>query len=271
MNYLLLTLLLTTADLNANTNVQSVSSYLQSLPNRPNHKVLSGQFIGYVGQEDTNLFTRLYDMTEQYPALMSTDYAEFNSSVDVLSTNMYLINQWYNGGLVEVSAHFNNPTNNQWNDARVDWTDLLRSGTTTNTNFNHQLDRIIVGLKELQKAGVVVLFRPLMEPNGTWFWWGGRDREEFVGLWDYVFKYVTRDIHNLLWVYSVSAGYGQAKYYFPGIEQVDVVGLDVYSSSGEFEAGEEYYELLDTKLPIALTELGQCRSSGLDVGPKMLH
>ena len=27
-------------------------------------------------------------------------------------------------------------------------------------------------LLELQKAGVVVLWRPMQEMNGNWFWWG---------------------------------------------------------------------------------------------------
>ena len=269
MNLLLLSILLATADPNATLQTQATLSYLQSLPSKQDHRVLSGQFIGYVGREDPNAFQHIYDATNQYPALMSTDYAEFDSSMNVLGANMYLVNQWYSGGLVEVSVHFNNPTNNRWNDAEVNWDDLLHTGTTTNTNLNTQLDRVVVGLAELQARGLVVLFRPLMEANGDWFWWGGRSRDEFVGLWDYVFKYMgTKGIHNLLWVYSVSAGYGDALRYYPGAEEVDVVGLDYYSADGWFEATDEYADLVGLGRPIALTEVGQCRASGFGCRPR---
>ena len=175
--YPLLALLLTTADPSASTKTQEVLSYLQTLPSHTNHRVLSGQFIGYVGQEDANKFQRIYDATQHYPALMSVDYAEFDNTIWEFNVNTYLINQYYFGGLVEVSIHLNNPTDNKWNTKEVNWSDLEYLGTETNTNLNIQLDRLIVGLSELQKAGVVVLFRPLMEANGDWFWWGSRSRE----------------------------------------------------------------------------------------------
>ena len=64
----------------------------------------------------------------------------------------------------------------------------------------------------------------------------------------------------------MSAGYDDALTYYPGPELVDIVGLDYYSDDGRFEATKEYRELLTTKHPIALTEVGQCRSSGFGCG-----
>ena len=60
------------------------------------------------------------------------------------------------------------------------------------------------GLKELQDANVVVLWRPFHEMNGGWFWWGGKDPDEFIRVWRHMFDYFTKTkgLDNLLWVYG---------------------------------------------------------------------
>jgi mannan endo-1,4-beta-mannosidase len=254
------------ADPNASDQTEYVLHYLKGLPQQSGGRVLSGQFIGWLSMEDPNLFLRIHDATTKYPAIMSGNYADFGKDImEFGTTNTYLINQWEGGGLVEVGIHFNNPTNNLWDmSTSVDMVKLISPGEELNTKFNKQLDRIVQGLTALQRTGVVVLFRPFMEVNGYWFWWGNKDQNEFINVWRYTFNYLTKqnNLHNLLWIYSVSANYGKALSYYPGDEYVDIVGLDYYSSSGYFEATEEYHQLLKTGKPIALSELGQCRSSG---------
>ena len=183
------------------TTTQTLA-YLQSLPFHTSHRVLSGQFIGYQGQEDYITFDRVYRVTKQYPAILSVDYADFgNGLFEFHPTNAYLINHWRSGGLVEVAVHFNNPVDLKWNLREINWSDLVHPGRELNTNLNIELDRIIIGLRELQSAGLVVLFRPFMEVNGDWFWWCEGSREEFVALWKYTHDYLTaQGIHNLLWV-----------------------------------------------------------------------
>lgn len=264
--------LLSAADMNAHKTVQKELDYFNSLSQKSIYKVLSGQFIGWLGNEDPQKFQKIYKLSGHYPAIMSGNYADFGNNIFVFfSTNSQLIEHWNNGGLVEVGIHFNNPMNNKWDLTEpVDFKKLIQPGTEDNARFNAQLDRICIGLNELQQAGIVTLFRPFVETNGNWFWWNGKPRQEFIDLWKYTFNYITniKQLHNLLWVYSVSAGYGNALYYYPGDDFVDIVGLDYYSSTGQFYNTEEYQDLLTTKKSVALSEVGQCRSSGYNCKPE---
>ena len=52
---------------------------------------------------------------------------------------------------------------------------VLATGTPTHERWMKSLDRIAAGLQELQAAGIVVIWRPLHEMNGGWFWWGAQE------------------------------------------------------------------------------------------------
>jgi len=254
------------ADPNAAEKTKSVLAYLKSLPSKPDKKVLSGQFIGWIHEEDPQLFSRINGMSGKTPAIMSGNYAEFgNGWYDFGTTNPLLIQHWNSGGLVEVAAHFDNPVTESWDmDTYVDLVQLVTPGTALNGKWNRDLDRIATGLAELQGNGVVVLFRPLLEMNGDWFWWCARDGQEYRNLWIYIFNYMTqkKNLHNLLWVFAMNANYGNVSTYYPGDPYVDVVGVDYYTSNGYFPTADEYEELKKLGKPFALTELGQCDPSG---------
>jgi len=48
---------------------------------------------------------------------------------------------------------------------------ITNSNTETGYRWRLFLDRIAEGLDDLQRAGVTVLYRPLHEMNGDWFYW----------------------------------------------------------------------------------------------------
>ena len=61
-------------------------------------------------------------------------------------------------------------------------------------------------LQQLEDAGVPVLFRPLHEIDGGWFWWtDGETPENTAELYRIIFNdYVKqRKFDNLIWVWSV--------------------------------------------------------------------
>jgi mannan endo-1,4-beta-mannosidase len=254
------------ADPHATENAKTVLDYLKSLPAKPEKKVLSGQFVGWMYSEDSGLFPSIHQLSGKYPAVMSGNYADFGGEWgNFSSTNSLLIQHWNAGGLVEVAVHIDNPASGEWEiDTYVDLVQLITPGTALNAKWNKELDRISQGLAELRNNGIVVLFRPLLEMNGDWFWWGARDGTEFRNLWIYTFNYLTntKNLHNLLWVYAMNANSGDTLTYYPGNQYVDVVGVDYYSSSGNFPTAYEYETLKNLGKPFALTELGQCDPSG---------
>ncbi len=139
--------------------------------------------------------------------------------------------------------------------------DLLTPGTPIYEHWCRQVDRVAGFLRQLQDAGVPVLWRPFHEMNGDWFWWGGRTgKYGTAALYRQLFnRFVHVDhLRNLIWVWNVDRVHNphmeDAKY-FPGINYVDVLALDVYQN----DFAQSYYDRL-VKLsqgkPLALAEVG---------------
>lgn len=87
------------------------------------------------------------------------------------------------------------------------------------------IDAIAVQLAKLRDAGVPVLFRPLHEASGGWFWWGSGGADAYKKLWRTMYDKLTNEygLNNLIWVYN-----GQDKAWYPGDEYVDIIGEDIY-------------------------------------------
>lgn len=140
--------------------------------------------------------------------------------------------------------------------------DVLTPGTALHSKWEAQVDEIAVFLKQLQDARVPVLWRPYHELNGGWFWWGGRSEGEYTtaALYRQIFDRLVNHHHlkNLIWEWSTDRmskpGMEHAKF-FPGIEFVDVLALDVYNR----DFAQSYYDSLvaiSQGKPLALAEVG---------------
>ena len=119
------------------------------------------------------------------------------------------------------------------------------------------IDAIAVQLKKFDAAGVPVLFRPLHEAEGGWFWWGARGAEPMKKLWLLLHDRLTvkHNLHNLVWVYSS----GTDPKWYPGDDVVDIIGIDQYPSDPS-DALSTVWETLrsqyDGRKMLALTEFG---------------
>jgi mannan endo-1,4-beta-mannosidase len=91
------------------------------------------------------------------------------------------------------------------------------------------IDAIAVQLKKFDDHNIPVLWRPLHEASGGWFWWGAKGPEPFIELWRLLYNRLVRyhQLHNLIWVYTS----GDPEWY-PGDEVVDIASLDIYSTAG---------------------------------------
>ena len=249
-----------------------VLSYLNSLPSQSSKKVLSGQFIGWCGEVDPGMFDRIHTASGHYPAVMSGNYARFgecsSSSGLISGVNSNLKTHWAAGGIVEVGWHADNPVTMSWDHGTaVNLVDLVTNGTSTNTNFKALLDEVAVGLQDLKDANIVVIFRPFLEMNGDWFWWGDQDGTQFKNAWIYMHNYLvnTKGLTNLLWAFAYdSSGGTAASTYYPGSAYVDIVGMDYYPSSqtGRMSSLSNYSYLTGLGKPFAFTEFGQCNYLG---------
>ena len=108
-----------------------------------------------------------------------------------------------------------------------------------------------------------MLWRPLHEAGGQWFWWG-LDAEACNELWRVMYKrFHEAGLNNLIWVWTSAAAwnrpYSEGYKWYPGDEYVDIVGIDIYNNSSASNIYSTCYKMLRKKSPdklIALTECG---------------
>ena len=140
--------------------------------------------------------------------------------------------------------------------------EVLTPGTALYEHWCAQVDAIAVFLKQLQEAHVPVLWRPYHEMNGDWFWWGGRTgKYSTAALYRQLFDRLVNQQHlnNLIWVWSMDRVDNKPQQehaqYFPGINYIDVLALDVYRN----DFAQSYYDslvALSQGKPLALDEVG---------------
>ena len=123
--------------------------------------------------------------------------------------------------------------------------------------------------KQLQDKGIAVVWRPLHEASGGWFWWGTASPECYVQLYRLVFDRMvkTNKLTNLIWVWNINTdpkfGYDYSALnaaWYPGNAYVDIVAVDIYDPLNDHNSAANYYNKIvsdvGTNKMIALSENG---------------
>ncbi|PMQ01049.1 MAG: hypothetical protein CBR30_07950 [Dictyoglomus sp. NZ13-RE01] len=102
-----------------------------------------------------------------------------------------------------------------------------------------------------------MLWRPLHEAEGRWFWWGAKGPESFKKLYYLLYELLTYHykLNNLIWVWNaIDPDWLVEEEFF------DIVGVDFYAPAGDFGPLKFKYdqalELAKGEKPVALTENG---------------
>jgi hypothetical protein len=266
-----------TADTNATAVVKAAYADLATATTREARRLVIGQALrGWDNDLPVDQpVTALTKSGLPAPKLVEVDLTDFDSTLPagqgdsprVTAMYKYLSSHVGNGGLIGFSFHVDNPFTggNAWDRAGVDGnlSQLADPNNPQNLAAIHwqgQLNRIADVMHHFDEA--VVLFRPLHESNGAWFWWGQRDPAGFRGLWQGMFRYLTttKGLHNLLWVYSANRNFGGAAVdptrNYPGGDYVDLVGLDIYDDnlSDASPGSPGYAAMVGLGKPFGITE-----------------
>lgn len=274
---------------NTDVSVKKIIKYLTALSNDEAPGVIVGQNCGHGPQiaDGSNnlmgyksLIEDLKNETGKYVGILGVDYEhdQIFTPAQLSECNQVLINYWKAGGLITINWSPHNPWLNDesnipgnpgvWSDTRnggenlaeVDLTKLVDPDEPIRTVWLRKLDRIAAALLELKNAGVVVLWRPMQEMNGSWFWWGNMNHPEnpdayknvFIDMHNYFTK--VKGLDNLIWVYSpASAGEKDFSWAYPGDGYVDVVVTTVYDDSLTIP---NYDEMASFNKPMAMAEYG---------------
>jgi len=226
---------------NATDEAAAVLAYVSSYSNETFNGVIVGQNCGHgdeMPRQHKQLVEKLHEDTGKWVGMLGIDYEFIRrySLSDLSKANGYLIDHWNKGGLVTVNVTPVNPFHHKGNVFKtedVDMRKLLDPTSDKHEAWMASLDHWAAALGELQEAGVVVLWRPMQEPNGRHFWYGrnsaGNERGDVYRLlYRHMHDYFTREkkLNNLLWVYSPVGGGDDVCY--PGDEYVDIVGGTQY-------------------------------------------
>lgn len=114
----------------------------------------------------------------------------------------------------------------------------IMPGQDLNYLYTAYLDMVADYAKAVESDGITILFRPLHENTGSWFWWGAAfcDETAYINLYRYTVDYLkeTKEVHNILYVYGPGSEAESTVDYgarYPGDAYVDMIGYDLYHSS----------------------------------------
>lgn len=241
----------------------------------------------------STMLPEFFAASGEYPSIMGMDLGRCGLLLPTLTdADRHLLSRCVceiieyvaKGGIITFGSHFTNPRNDYIRSAARavqdrgylggadSWRELVTEGTELNKLFKNELKLDADFLSALRDNGVPVIWRPLHEMNGGWFWFSPIQGDEFgvvknaiPDLWKYIYGYFAeRGLDNLLWEYSPNNSNGTREgndvlYSYPGDEFVDLVGLDWYTG-GTYEIGGEgksYEKLMSTGKVTSLCEFGE--------------
>lgn len=190
----------------------------------------------------------VHSHTGKYPALNCFDYVHLYASptnwINYEDTKV-VEDWWENNGLVAAGWHWNVPSsisstgygfyavgkgNGGGNDeTEFDIRKAITEGTEENDIVKADLEKIADNLLLIKEKDIPVLWRPLHEASGKWFWWGAGDADSYRKLWALMFStFKEKGLNNLIWVWTSQGGDLD---WYPGDEYVDIIGCDIYKKS----------------------------------------
>ena len=220
--------------------------------------MMTGQ---YAADNDNSELDLIYSITGKYPVIRFTNFSVDKGSFDESFARIEACADWCrNGGISGVSWYWASPSN--VSSIKADESDFDLSKAVTDTdiamlsqeeirglygegNISEQtyslildIDSMAGQLTSLKNKGIAVLWRPLPEGSGDWYWWGASGPEAYKWLWNLMYKRMTDyfELDNLIWIWN-----GQSESTLVDSSTYDIAAVDLYVS-GARDYGDRFYE-----------------------------
>lgn len=231
---------------------------------RSGQQMLSGQYASSGENKEIQL---IEDLTGERPAIRAADLRDPDGAASSLAWAL-------EGGIPSLIWHWEAPSNQPGiysADTDFDLSQAVTSVKVAGLTLSEaerlaeegkipqetaallrDIDVAASQLAPLKEAGAGVLWRPLHEAGGGWFWWGAAGKEPYLWLWDLLYQRMTEfhGLDHLIWVWN-----GVLEEWYP--ENCDMVSFDLY---GEPEPGFDpylqLYQMTEGKKLIAASEVG---------------
>ena len=238
---------------NATQEAKDLMTYLKQIYGK---NVLSGQYIDtyqnydeekFLGENGKFTILKSNELValqsvigDRLPAMIGLDFSGVEYPEEWTNYVTDLAIEWHEmGGIVTFCWHWIIPDtldisgeNSRWN-AKMYTKDLpftlneilADKESSLYKKLLSDIDAVAAELKTLEAAGVPVLWRPLHEAAGTWFWWGSGGAEGYKELYNLLYTRLTEthELNNLIWVFNA-----QKSDWYPGDSVVDIVADDPY-------------------------------------------
>lgn len=218
----------------------------------------------------------VYQHTGKWPVVNFFDYIHLPFTQKggwIDYTDVTEVMNWHRaGGVIGIMWHWNLPTNDGKNYTYTPGTGADQTSFDVRKIFEPEsaeykqmlkdIDHVASLLKLLRTRKVPVLWRPLHEAGGQWFWWG-MDADACNELWRVMYKrFQEAGLDNLIWVWTSAAAwnkpYSDGYRWYPGDEFVDIVSIDIYNNSSASNINSTCYKFLKKYSPDKLVALSEC-------------
>ncbi|MGC8824507.1 MAG: glycosyl hydrolase [Bacteroidales bacterium] len=222
---------------NATEAARKLKTLLDSLYGK---KIISGQM-----DDSYLLYIRLTTGGKE-PALMGYD---FNGICPTQSGNYDADKaiKWVKqrGGIAQFNWHWISPDGNgdfytkNFNLANA----LADTSSFSYKNILRDIDLVAAECKRMQDSGIAIIWRPLHEAEGKWFWWGMSGGEACKKLYRLMYDRMVNyhGINNLIWAWT---SYGTTREnWYPGDDVVDLIVYDYpdYSANGSWHQFQQLF------------------------------
>jgi len=230
-------------------------------------RILSGQ-VGAAGKagDEGQEFQRIQRATGKLPAVWNMDFIfESNDCTwrpenpDITEMALDWWKKYEGKGIMSAQWHWNiaGKTGNfafYSKDTTFSLENAVTEGTWEYEKIIKDIDRVSEHIKKLQEANMPLLWRPLHENNGDWFWWGNNPKA-CAKLWKILYERMVNyhGLNNLIWLWN-----GNNDEYTP-VDYIDIIGVDIYADDHgpQTTTFNSHFDFYGGKKMVVLSENGR--------------
>lgn len=263
--------LTTLTNKNASSEANQLMEYLGSIYKKA---IICGQHTKTIAQEE---LWQVQKITGKLPALCGFELLGYSPNVnydDITEEGLTEVEEnkdtikmaikWAEEykGIVGYCWHWFSPTSGRDKSFYTEHTDFDLAYAMANTDSAEykaivsDIDYMAGQLQIFKDKNIPILWRPLHEAEGGWFWWGAKGADACIKLWKLMYDRYT-NIHgldNLIWVWN-----SPNPDWYPGNECVDIISCDLYVPKYDYNPLEKEFlhlESITTNKMILLGENG---------------
>lgn len=255
---------------NASAGAKRLMEYLGSVYGK---KVLTGQHTKDIPMEELSLVEK---MAGKKPAVCGFELLGYSPNIDFENSDEDTLEEVRNNqdtikkalewaekdkGIVTYCWHWFSPMGGRNKAFYTEHTDFdcskaVTPGTPEYEKTVSDIDFISEKLQIFAQKDIPILWRPLHEAEGGWFWWGAKGPEACKKLWRLMYDRMVHvhGLNNLIWVWnSIDPAW------YPGDDVVDIISADIYAlkgNHGTFKCDFDSASALSENTMIALSECG---------------